>query len=372
MARGSVFRPTYVYQGEKRTSGTWWVSYSRNGRRYRESSGSEVKADAEALLIRRLAQTRPDGPHPTEAGLFRFEELADLLRDDYKRKRNKSDPERRIRHLARHFNGERAMDIGETAIDRYVAARVRGGAAGATVNRELAALRRMLRLAYRLRWIGHVPTFQMLGENVREGFVTEEGIARLLPELPEHVRPLAEALYVTAWRVSDMLSRTWADVDFDGGWLRIEGSQTKEGKGRQFPLIPRLRAILEEQRARADALEAKPTGRPVESLFFYLEGARAGQPIRDFRGSWASACERAKMPDLRVHDLRRSGIRSFVRAGMPENLAMRLSGHATPSVFRRYDIISEGDLQDGGDKLSAYFLTKNGQRDRQSGKVATG
>jgi integrase len=263
----------------------------------------------------------------------------------------------------------RAVDIGEAAIDRYVTSRQREGAAGATINRELAALRRMLRLAYRLRWIGHVPAFQMLGENVREGFVTEEGLARLLPELPQHVRPLVEALYVTGCRVSDMLSRTWSDVDFDAGWVRIEGNDTKEGKGRQFPLIPRLRAILEEQRARADAIEAKPTGRPVESLFFYLEGARGGQPIRDFRGAWASACERAKLPDLRVHDLRRSAIRSFVRAGMPENLAMRLSGHATPSVFRRYDIVSETDLRDGGEKLSAYFETKNGQRDGQSGKT---
>jgi integrase len=338
MARGYTYRPTYVYKREKRRSDVWHIGWSVNGRKMRESSGSTVKADAEVLLAKRIAETRPGGMLPRERGRVMFEDLADRLREDYKRKGNRSRP--RLHHLSEHFAGWRAVDIDEQAqaIDAYVGKRTRAKAAGATINRALAALRRMLRLAYRARLLDRVPAFEMLGEEVREGFVDEDGLQKLLAELPEHLRPLVEALYVSSWRVQDMLSRDWSDVDFERG-LRIEGSDTKEKAGRVFPMIPRLRAILEAQRERADAIEAE-TGRKVEAVFFYYErthngNRQAGDRIRDFRGAWASACERAGMPDLRVHDLRRSGIRSFVRGGIGENLAMKFSGHKTAHVFRR-------------------------------------
>jgi integrase len=86
---------------------------------------------------------------------------------------------------------------------------------------------------------------------------------------------------------------------------------------------------------------------------------RDGRPIAEFRKSWASACRAAGvMPGragLTFHDLRRTGLRNLVRAGVSQHVAMAISGHKTPSTFRRYDITSDEDLREAMEKTSAYL-----------------
>lgn len=79
---------------------------------------------------------------------------------------------------------------------------------------------------------------------------------------------------------------------------------------------------------------------------------RAGRPIGSFRKTWARACRAAGAPGLLVHDLRRSGIRNMVRAGVAEHTAMKISGHKTRSVFDRYDIVSESDLREAARRMA--------------------
>ena len=69
-----------------------------------------------------------------------------------------------------------------------------------------------------------------------------------------------------------------------------------------------------------------------------------GKPVRDFRKSWHAICERARVPGLMVHDLRRTGARNLRRLGIAESVAMKVTGHKTPSIFKRYDITDERDL----------------------------
>jgi hypothetical protein len=105
----------------------------------------------------------------------------------------------------------------------------------------------------------------------------------------------------------------------------------------------------------------KRTGALVPWVFH-----RDGQPIWSYRTAWASALDRAAHAErggLRalvrpqlvgrfVHDLRRTAVRNLERAGVPRSVAMKLTGHRTETVYRRYAIVAETDLREGVAKLA--------------------
>jgi integrase len=78
-----------------------------------------------------------------------------------------------------------------------------------------------------------------------------------------------------------------------------------------------------------------------------------GKRVRTFRKIWTNVCERAGVPNLMLHDLRRSGARNLRRLGVGETVAMKIGGWKTKSVFARYDIVSESDLAEAAKLLDA-------------------
>jgi integrase len=126
-------------------------------------------------------------------------------------------------------------------------------------------------------------------------------------------------------------------VDFEARRVRLEPGTTKNDEGREFPFTAELRVILERQKAKANALRKK-------GIIYPYVFHRNGKPIKDFRKIWKRACKAAGIPGRIPHDFRRTAMRNLVRAGIPERVAMAMTGHKTRSVFERYNIVSEGDL----------------------------
>ena len=150
----------------------------------------------------------------------------------------------------------------------------------------------------------------------------------------------AETAFITGWRLrSEILSLTWPQVDMTASLLRIDVGVTKAGEGRTFPITRRLRAILNERKRH-----------PSSPLVFHDGDGKAITPKR-FYTRWNAACEAAKVGALIPHDLRRSAVREMERRQIPRQVSMKLIGHRTESIFRRYAIVSEADIRDAGSRL---------------------
>ena len=349
---GFVYQPIYVDKrtGERKTAATWWVQYSVRGKRYRESSGSLNRADAVKLLKRRIGQAAEGRPVGHDIERTTFEDLAKILLDDYKANGRQSIRRAKssTQNLRRFFADSRALDITEDRLNAYIVFRQDEKAANATINRELAALKRAFRLAGRK--VGQVPRFRMLRENnARKGFFEAEQFGAVLQHLPEYLKPVFEVAYVTGWRVSsELLTRKWQHVDLENGWLRLDPGESKNSEGRMFPLTPELRDILSRQLERTRQLQLA-TGQVIPWVFH-----RAGKPIKNYYGGWDKACRLAGYPDRIAHDLRRTAVRNLERAGVPRSAAMKMTGHKTESVYRRYAIVDEAMLRESAEKLSAF------------------
>lgn len=337
-----------------RRGGAWWIDYSFRGRRCRESSGSTRKSDAVKLLRRRMEEMgrgRLVGP---DAERVTLDDLARLLLDDYEANGRRSTKRAAlaVRTLTGYFGGHtRALDITTDRVNRYIAhRRDADGVQPATIQKELAALKRAFNLAVKaglLEHAAHVPSLQV--RNTRTGFFERGDFEAVLSELPDYLGPPMRFGYLTGWRVrSEVLPLTWAQVDFEAGTVRLEPGTTKNAEGRTFPFaaLPELEALLREQRERTRAVE-RATGRIVPWVFH-----NSGERIHGYKQAWAGACKRAGLPHAWVHDLRRSAVRNLVRAGVPEVVAMRLCGHKTRAVFDRYSIVNEEWLREGVEKLA--------------------
>jgi integrase len=368
----------------KRRHRIWWIRYYRDGKRYEESSGSEKENDARALLRRREGDVERGVAVTPKVGRARFEEAAADVINDYSTngKRTLDDVERRIRkHLTPFFGGRRMSSITTADIRAYIAQRQKEttvarkayeftGKDGTTrrvpeqqrtvaqvsngeINRELTALKRMFVLAIQAGKLLQKPHIPMLKEhNVRVGFFERAEFDAVLRRLPETVRPVAAFAHITGWRIdSEVLPLEWRHVDFAAGEVRLDPGTTKNGEGRTFPMTAELRAWLDRQRSMTDNLQ-RQDGRLFPRVFH-----RNGEPIRSFRIAFRSACKKAGCPGRLLHDLRRTAVRNLVRAGIPERVAMQMTGHKTRSVFERYNIVSAGDLRDAAKRLDAVSGT---------------
>lgn len=323
-----------------------WIRYYRNGRGFSESTHSDSKTTARALLNRRQSEIETGTFNPQQ-GKVRVSDLMATTLQRYENDGLKSIADARTRwtlHLKPEFEHLLAANVSSDMLDSYVQKRLKEDAEPATVNRELALLKRGFSLGMqstppKVRFMPHFP--HLKEDNVRTGFVTDEQAELLAAECAK-VGLWAVALFTTlfefGFRVGEALNLRVRQVDLSNRSIDLNPGETKSGKGRTAIMTSRVYELL----------KACIMSKQADDFVFTRED---GKKITDFRGTWAKVTIAVGCPDLLVHDLRRSAIKRMIRRGIAQTAAMKISGHRTESVFRRYAIVGEEDLRDAARKL---------------------
>ena len=271
-----------------------------------------------------------------------------------------------------------ARDVRTDALNRYVTERHAEGASNASVNRELATLKRAFKLGMIAGKVAKMPIFPHLTErNVRQGFLEDAAYTKLARACSSEglwLRTMFEVACAFGWRVNELRQLKVQQIDLAARTIRLEPGTTKNSEGRTVIMTELVYQLLGQC----------ISGKKADERVFTRED---GSSIGDFRKVWAKVCcaagvgkmvcpscqsevtkdhkSKAKCGDcskewknkqldfsgLLFHDLRRTAVRNMVRRGIPERVAMTISGHKTRSVFDRYNIVNEADLREAARKL---------------------
>jgi integrase len=340
----------------------WWIKYYREGRPFEESARTDKYDEARDKLKRIEGDVARGVPMTAKIGRLRFEDAAADLVTDYRinGKRSIGHVERNVKYLKTQFGSRRLAELTGADVRRYVEHRQKDGYANATINRELAALRRMFTLAVDAGKLIAKPKIKMLSENnARQGFFEREQFVSVLGHLSAPLQAVATFAYYTGWRRSEILGLDWQRVDRTARIVRLDVGTTKNKDGREFHYgaLADVRTMLDAQWTAHEAL--RKAGTLCPSVFQRF----GGKAVKSFRKAWITACKAAGCPGRIVHDFRRTAVRNLERAGVSRSVAMKVTGHKTEAVYRRYAIVSSGDLADAGRKLQAMTTGVAEQRE---------
>ena len=348
-----------IYQRKtKKGKIRWYLDYrDRNGKRIQTvvAHALSAKEAQEALKDSVLKE------HNRRCGIEKqerisFSKFAEVYLENYAKVNKKSwkDDQYRIdAHMNPFFGGLELQEIDPLRIEKFRAVRLKTGVSKSTTNREITIMKRMFNLAMDWNFTDRNPVMKIRlfseKDTEKERILTDEEELRLLSASPIYLKPILVAALNTGMRRGEIFNLKWDQVDFSQ--RTIKATNTKSGKNR---IIPINWLLLQEL-----VLQKRANGKCA----YVFPNPDTKKPFIDVKKSFKDACVKAKIKDLRFHDLRHTFASRLVKAGVDLITVRDLLGHFSVRVTQRYTHSSRDQKAHAVDLLTQKTAkkTENGQ-----------
>jgi integrase len=183
--------------------------------------------------------------------------------------------------------------------------------------------------------------------NIRDRVLTLEEFERMLDGSPEYLKPILRCAFYTGMRRGKILELTWDRIDLKAGFIRLKDSDTKTDAARSIPIGRELREVLQNLPIALDV-----QGHRVPYVF-----TRNGQRVKSIKRVFTQVRQKTGITDAVFHELRHTATTNLRRAGVDALTAMKITGHKTMAVFKRYNTIDEQDLKVAQVRMDTYMDT---------------
>ena len=349
---------------KRKDSPYWWIwYYLPDGTIERKST--KIKNKGHAKTIAKQKEEELVKNRGIKGASVTLRDLIQEVIDDYfiNKKKSLNKVEQRKKSMFEFFGEDKKVnEIGIQEIGEYIKHRIEKDMQASTINRELSILNRGFTLLLEKKRIADKPKIKKLKENnIRTDFLEHWEYLKLLENASPHIVPIIRLAYKTGWRTEELTELTWEMVDIDNGIITLPpGDYTKNEEGRVYYLDNELIEMFRTMWSDRRVLKKKIP-------YVFLNKWKTGK-MKSFKEAWKESCKRAGFERKHFHGFRRTAVRNMVRAGIPERVAMTISGHKTRSVFERYNITSLRDLQIASNKMEEYLKGESETKPEQVSK----
>jgi integrase len=346
---GYLFKPR-----KKRADGTywesrtWWCGYRIPGKTVYRNTNLEIKSKAKRQLSVWEGNRKLGNPQTDRTTI---DELCVDYLTDYRvnHRRTVDQAGTYVERIKEQFSGRRAATMTAADVKDWCLELEQNGLGTATINRHLSALIRMFNLGAESGKVAQVPVIKKRREaNVRKGFMGDVEHLAILAQVPFWCQVVCETAFTYGWRRGEIQGLQRNQLDFPARTIRLDPGETKNEEGRVVALTESLYEKYLALEMETRALEAT-TGLKISAVFH----RRNGKPIKDFRSLWNEACKRAGVAGRLFHDYRRTAVRNMERARVPRSTAMKISGHKTESIYKRYAIVDQEMMAEATARIEA-------------------
>jgi integrase len=323
------------------------MTYTAHGKQHFEACHTHNKRLAAKMLAIRQAEIAQGRYHHLVATKSPFlsvwsEEFLSTVRDVSTKRRYFSS----IQHLKGFFQKARLAEITPRDIEHFKRQRLNEGVRSATVNRDLAVLRRMLKLATQQRLIAETPFtgVEFLEERKQRRLphvLTWEEQDRLLAVAPPRIRVFVVLATETGMRTGEMLRLRWADVNLENGNIQVKKSKTIAG----------IRAVPISGFLKTELLRWQDLLGPDFSEWVFPQLSNPRHRLQGARKSWATALKRSGIPYFRRYDLRHCFASRLSAAGASPLTVASMLGHNSTGIVPTYAKVLDDTRRDAIHKL---------------------